>query len=933
MDIVTIDAETYYDKEYSLSKMTTEAYVRDPRFEVIGVGIKINDYPVDWYSGSDPGRFLRQLDYSKMAILCHNTVFDGAILSWHFGIRPKLWLDTLSMARPLHNISVGGSLKALAAHYKLGEKGDEVVNAIAKRRADFAPSELERYAAYCCNDVDLTYKLFRKMARNFPAVEIALIDQTIRMFTEPSIVLDTEVLTKHLQEVKAKKASLVDELGLSHDYTEEQAKSMLMSNQLFATYLTALGVTPPTKVSAATGKETFAFSKTDKRFTDLLEHDDARVVSAVAARLGVKSTLEETRTESLRGVAERGALPIMLNYYGAHCVPGDTEVLTLMGWERLDTWDGGAVAQWSPDGNIEFRNATRYIGPAINKWVVSTAPYMPVDMTLGHTVPVLAHGSRKLQPMAAGDMVGRGASYIPTSGHLQNRHRFTPEQTRVLVMIQADGSYEGDTAKGRKLSIFLKKPRKIQRARELLTAAKVAFEEQTYPSWPGYIRFIVRHRYYAKWMLPQLKLFGPWVMRCPLDIFMDELKYWDGWTQGGQVCYSTSERSNAEWVQTAAHLAGLGCAISERPGKGNRRTNYNLRFRNRAECMVKRQHLAVVDKEQQAYCVRSETGYWLARANNTIFVTGNTGRFSGGDRVNLQNLPRGGALRRALSAPKGKVLIACDSSQIEARIVAWVSGQHDLVQQFADKRDVYSEFASEVYGRPITKNDKLERHVGKTAVLGLGYGMGAEKFRRTLEIGAGGIKVVLTEDEATRIVRLYREKNYKIAQFWQRCSHALGHMLQGTQFGLSDALPSLVTGHEMIHLPNKLAIRYPLLHSLSDGYCYAGANRVYRDAIKARVTGAPIPYDKFTRIYGGKCTENIVQALARIVVSEQMVAIGVRHKVVLQVHDEVVIMCDESEAPDARAFMEQAMSTPPKWAADLPVACESGVGPNYGECK
>ena len=116
MDLVTLDFETYYDRDYSLSKMTTEAYVRDPRFEVIGVGVKVNDHATDWYSGADTGRFLHSMDYSDKAILCHNTAFDGAILGWRFGIKPKLWLDTLSMARPKHQMTVGGSLKNLAAH-------------------------------------------------------------------------------------------------------------------------------------------------------------------------------------------------------------------------------------------------------------------------------------------------------------------------------------------------------------------------------------------------------------------------------------------------------------------------------------------------------------------------------------------------------------------------------------------------------------------------------------------------------------------------------------------------------------------------------------------------------------------------------------------------------------------------------------------------
>ena len=142
MDIVTIDFETYYDRDYSLSKITTEAYVRHPGFEVIGVGVKVNDGPVDTYTGDNPGKFLKSLDYSDKAILCHNTLFDGAILSWHFGINPKLWLDTLSMARPTHQSTVGGSLKALSQHYELGQKGTEVINALGKRRADFTPSEM-----------------------------------------------------------------------------------------------------------------------------------------------------------------------------------------------------------------------------------------------------------------------------------------------------------------------------------------------------------------------------------------------------------------------------------------------------------------------------------------------------------------------------------------------------------------------------------------------------------------------------------------------------------------------------------------------------------------------------------------------------------------------------------------------------------------------
>ena len=223
MRIITIDFETYYSREYSLSKMTTESYIRDPRFEVIGVGIKVDDNPPDWYSGDNVGRFLNSLDYSKDAIVAHNTVFDGAILSWIYGIKPKFWFDTLSMARPFHHSTVGGSLKALANHYNLGQKGDEVIQALGKNRKDFSPQELDRYADYCLQDINLTYKLYQKLRSKVPVSELMIIDQTIRMYTEPTIVLDKGVLADHLQKVRDDKRQLIESLALNC-LSEEKVK-------------------------------------------------------------------------------------------------------------------------------------------------------------------------------------------------------------------------------------------------------------------------------------------------------------------------------------------------------------------------------------------------------------------------------------------------------------------------------------------------------------------------------------------------------------------------------------------------------------------------------------------------------------------------------------------------------------------------------------
>ena len=315
MDILTVDFETFYDRQYSLSKLTTEAYVNSYKFEAIGVAVKRNDEDTVWFSG--PGHLLMEwmhdsFDWDNSLVVAHNAMFDGAILGWRFGIHPKAIVCTLSMARALHAVSVGGSLAALAEHYKLGAKGTEVHSALGKRRKDFSEAELEAYAGYCINDVELTYKLFKAMLPKIPKPELKLIDMTIRMYTDPELRLDNGMLYAHLQDVRDQKDKLLEECGVD--------KKDLMSNPKFAAVLESLGVEPPMKLNIK-GKETYAFAKTDEGFKALAEHDDPRVQALVAARLGTKSTLEETRTERFIEISERrgrfAVLPVPLLYYGA----------------------------------------------------------------------------------------------------------------------------------------------------------------------------------------------------------------------------------------------------------------------------------------------------------------------------------------------------------------------------------------------------------------------------------------------------------------------------------------------------------------------------------------------------------------------------------------------------------------------------------------
>jgi len=321
--ILTIDFETYYSKDFGFSKLTTEEYIRDSRFEVIGVAVQVDDGTPTWFSGthSEIRNFLKKYDWKHSMLVAHNTMFDGAILHWIFNITPMIYADTLCMARALHGVDAGGSLAKLAERYQIGIKGTEVEEAKGKTRGDFTPEDLAQYGEYCKNDVALTYKLFNIMGRDFPYEEIRLIDITLRMFTHPMLYLDQRVLRDRLTNLVEEKNRLLRSLMSYLECQDEEAvRKKLSSNVQFAKALSELGVEPPKKISPTTGKETWALAKKDEGFLTLTEHEDVAIQHLCAVRLGTKSTLEEKRLERFIEVGKRhnDLVPIPLKYYGAH---------------------------------------------------------------------------------------------------------------------------------------------------------------------------------------------------------------------------------------------------------------------------------------------------------------------------------------------------------------------------------------------------------------------------------------------------------------------------------------------------------------------------------------------------------------------------------------------------------------------------------------
>jgi DNA polymerase len=308
--ILTIDFETRWDsKDYTLSKMTTEEYIRDKRFKAFGVCVHEfgTDSPIEWVGGDGLREYFSGVDWEKTAVLAHNAQFDVSIMEWVYNAHPAFIFDTLSMARALRGVEVGNSLAKLAGDFNLPPKGTAVhsTNGSVELRAD-VEAEL---AEYCKHDVYLCEQIFNRLIEGYPKSELRLIDMTLKMYTRPTLELDSTMLIKALTEEGELREGLLQRLGIQ--------EAELASNPKFADVLQSLGVTPPTKVSKTTGKEAFAFAKNDALFQALLNGEREEVALLCEARLKVKSTTERTRAQRFLDISQRGKLPVPLSYYGA----------------------------------------------------------------------------------------------------------------------------------------------------------------------------------------------------------------------------------------------------------------------------------------------------------------------------------------------------------------------------------------------------------------------------------------------------------------------------------------------------------------------------------------------------------------------------------------------------------------------------------------
>lgn len=799
---------------------------------------------------------------------------------------------------------------------------------------------------------------------SFPLEELWLIDTTVRMFTEPVFRGDLEVLKRaHAEDVERKRQLLKRVAthagcapGASEEQVKETVREVLGSSDKFAGVLRSLGVEPPLKP----GKkgQIYAFAKTDPGMQTLLEHERDEIRWLAEARVGVKSNLVETRSAAMIGVAKRGPIPFYLNAYGAHthrwCMKPDVEVLTQRGWARVDSVSSEIIAQWSPDGSVVWAAAHMNSFDYSGEMVRIDSNYIRGAFTPDHLIPCwTTKGSFRPKTAAA----ARGKNLrVPVGGTLLSGGvPVSDALLRLVAAVQADGCIEDKNR--RPLRFKFRKRRKIDRLRKLLDDAGIPFTEFETP--PEHCISVARE--IVPPLLWRAKRFS-WkfldMNPAQREVFLEELRYWDGRLARGGLEYTTTVRENAEIVAALAVTSGRTASVCVDP-----RSCKNPRWADRyTVCMQQRPFVHVTSQRWgsetytgRVFCPSTKTGYFIVRSEGTIFVTGN----SGGGGINPQNFNRGGALRDAILAPEGHVLGVADSGQIEARGVAWLAGQTNLLDTFrrndsTEGGDFYSDIGSTFFGRKLSKKETpTERQVSKSMVLGLGYGMGWAKFATELlkgmlgappvqfgtrEVAQYGVNVAAFEAEhgarvrkliadgarvpyeellphcavAEYFVRLYRAKNPKIVALWETMNGVIASMARGERrrVGCLQIIPGGIVK------PNGLVLLYPDLRRDARGQWSYQNGR------------------KRSKIYGGLLTENVVQSLARDVVAEQILWIRAGGwRVGTCTHDEAVAVAPEERGEECLAYMIERMRIPPAWCADLPLNAEGGIGRSYGSAK
>lgn len=970
MDLLTVDWETYYDDKYSLSHLTTEAYVRDPRFEPILVSLKFNDTPAFWILPERFAEFAQnEVDWSNTAVIAHHAHFDGLILSHHYGVRPAMWIDTLSMSRVIDGPKAGNSLEKLCIRHGLPLKGDYVVHAKGKHRMDFTHQEFKAYGAYSCNDSDRTYELAQIFLPQLPYEELKLIDLTVRMFTEPTLVGNTAMLQGAVASERQRKIDLLRRINLLCPVCQGSGvvpdlvtgtiqckkctglgvdKKPIGSNEQFATLLRAQGVEPQTKTSPTTGEQIYAFAKTDPAMQELLEDEEEPVRFLAEARIGVKSNIIETRAQRFLHCAERGPMPVYLSYGAAHTL----------------RWGGGDSMNWQ---NLSGHNEKRPEMAAIKGSVMAPPGHklVRVDSSQGEArITAWCAGQQDLVEAFRGgrDVYSEHASSI--FGRPVDRKRvkedFIPGQIGKVCL--AAGT----------LIITQRGPVPI----EHVTISDTLWDGVEWVQHTGLVfqgvKEVVQHE----------------ALSATAD---HEILTGHGWREWSEVITSPS------LFQSALDLASLpssaGSGISLHAGITN--TGHYaavpvgprpMSLDTPSKTAVQLGAMRVQLKRQQESGGNAISTLWPMIRIASVYLTDCLPLFSAVTTPNARNFgitasvayqyfpngvtiePRFSSMfRHSLGGTRPNwnwtektqtAIMSPVISDLLRALSTWATSAKSWLCSVVSKNSkqktpTYDLACAGPRSRftVLTSRGPLIVH---NCILGMGYGMGYLKAAGELlkgMLGAPPIQFTMKDMEVLGVdpsaflnkpklveavnampsrlelhdrfihcivtkalIDRYRIKYDKITAYWKTMDQVIGAMIAGTEM-VFGAHGIMRTGKDCIYMPNGMKLNYRGLERSDSGDAtyFNGRERV--------------------RLHGPLLTENTTQCLHRILVAGQMLEIAEVLRVGLMTHDDIVSVVPAEAAPLALDFMTRAMSHVPSWAVGLPLTGEGKIGDSLLEVK
>ncbi len=751
LPIYVIDFETMFSDDYTLKKLSTEAYIRDPRFEALLLGVRDPQGALAWYGQEDIPGFLASVDWSQAAILAHHSQFDGFILSHHYGVKPKVWLDTLSMGRLMLGNHLSVALGSLAAHFGLQGKTVDYQSFKGLRWAELDHATRQALGAGCLHDVELTWDIFNRLCTGFPGEEFRVISMTVEMFTNPILRADAALLGKVWMAEETRKRGLLERLGVD--------AADLQSAERFAELLRAEGIEPEKK----DGKngEIYAFAKTDDFMRDLLEDADERVSDLAHARLGVKSTIDQTRAEALGFMSTRGAMPVYLRYAGAH------------------------TTRWSGGDNVNFQNFRR--GSDLRRSIMAPAGCKLVVLDLsqieciaeGELVATKDRGLVPIQNITVDDFVWDGLEWVSHLGVVC----WGEKEVMFYDGLWATPDHQVWTSVETRME-FARAARERQNLRTSCPSG-LRYEDEMHGAESPKLSALWSSRDRVAFSIPD----GVRGVRAEASSAPGLHRHRDRpeeqrWTlRAGQspACYTNAKRQQPfnDGVGASAQRqeAGARRLPSSASGMHLWAGSYTPVSPQRPDG---RRYSGAVREGQMGFAERPQT------RKTKVYDIINAG-------------PR---YRFTVS---GKLVSNC-------RILSVLAGQWDLVEKFRNDQDPYIDIASQFYGEPVYKPKKGDpqfdlqterRNTGKVLILQSGYGASEV----SIQAAAKKNGVTLTIERSLEAKDLYRFRNKEIVRYWRDASNMLNLIFSG----FTRTWGPMEVKNKRVYLPNGAPLIYDTL--------------------------------------------------------------------------------------------------------------------------